>query len=350
MTGLVRENSGFQWDIPRTAAGTLSRLACARAKEAGIDVLPLMQKAGVTSRQVEDDNVRIAVRGQIKFLELLSEALHDDLLGFHLARDFDLREIGLLYYVFNSSDLLGDALHRAERYTTVVNEAVSLRVREGREIATTFTYFGVNRLSDRHQIESFITSVVRLCRQLTNRHLLPSHVKLLHRRGGGSPEFDKFMGCHVAFGSDADEVVFPATIKQLPVVGADPYLNRLLVKYCEEAHPHRSGSRDALRVDLENVIAQLLPHGSARADEAAHRLGLSRRTLARRLASEGLSFEDILSELRVDLAKRYLREETLAISQIAWLVGYKEVSAFTHAFKRRTGKTPTEERLQARAA
>ena len=348
MTSLVRK-SGFQRDIPRSAAGTLSRLACARAREAGIDVAPLMKKAGVTCRQVEDDNVRLAVRGQIKFLELIAEALHDDFLGFHVAREFDLREIGLLYYVFNSSEVLGDAFRRAERYSTIVNEGVSLCVREGKEVGATFTYVGVERLSDRHQIEFLVTSVVRVCRQLTNRHLLPSHVRLLHRRRGGCPELDKFMGCHVAFGSDTDEVVFPATIKQLPVVDTDPYLNKLLVKYCEEAHPHRNPGRDTLRIDLENAVAPLLPHGSARADEVAHRLGLSRRTLARRLASEGLTFEGILSELRVDLAKRYLREQALAISHIAWLVGYKEVSAFTHAFKRSTGKTPREERAQYKA-
>ena len=157
---------------------------------------------------------------------------------------------------------------------------------------------------------------------------------------------DKFMGCHVAFGSNTDEVAFPGTVKQMPVVGADPYLNKLLVKYCEEARSHRDLGRGTLRVGLQNAIAPLLPHGRARADEVAHRLGLSPRTLARRLASEGLTFEGILSELRADLAKRYLQDEALAISQIAWLVGYKEVSAFTHAFKRWTGKTPGAARAQ----
>ncbi len=69
----------------------------------------------------------------------------------------------------------------------------------------------------------------------------------------------------------------------------------------------------------------------------------------RRLASEGLSFGEILAELRADLARRYLKDEELAISQIAWLLGYQEVSAFTHAFKRWTGKTPREVRAQNEA-
>ena len=92
------------------AEGTLSRLAIERAKAAGIDVTPLMVKAGVTRQQIEEEDVSLAAQGQIKLVELIADALQDDLLGFHLARDVDLRELGLLYYVLNSSDLLGDAL------------------------------------------------------------------------------------------------------------------------------------------------------------------------------------------------------------------------------------------------
>ena len=76
--------------------------------------------------------------------------------------------------------------------------------------------------------------------------------------------------------------------------------------------------------------------------EAARRLGVSQRTFDRRLSSEGLTFTGLLESLRLDLAKRYLAEETLTISKLAWLLGYHEVSSFTHAFKRWTGKTPSE--------
>ena len=350
MPSLVRDSGLQQISMRPSAAGTLSRLACARAMSAGIDVAPLMVKAGVTPKQVEDDSVRLAVKGQIKFVELIADALHDDFLGFHLARDYDLRESGLLYYVLNSSDLLGDALRRAERYSTIVNEGMSLRVREGKELSVTFMYVGVERLSDRHQIEFWVTSLVRICRQLTNRHLLPSCVKLVHRRKGGAPALEHFLGCDVVFGADTDEVAFPGTVKQMPVVNADPHLNKLLVKYCEEAHLHRKAGRLTCRVGLENAIVPLLPHGKARADEIARQLGMSPRTLARRLRSEGLTFAGILGELRADLAKRYLREEDLAISKIAWLLGYQEVSAFTHAFKRWTGKTPRAVRAQENVA
>jgi hypothetical protein len=90
-------------------------------------------------------------------------------------------------------------------------------LREGKEIGVTFTYVDVERMSDRHQIEFWATSVVRACGQLTNRDLLPNRVRFLHRRSGGCTELVKFMGCDVDFGASVDGIAFPGTIKQLPL-------------------------------------------------------------------------------------------------------------------------------------
>jgi AraC-like DNA-binding protein len=98
------------------------------------------------------------------------------------------------------------------------------------------------------------------------------------------------------------------------------------------------------RLKVENAIVPLLPHGQAKIGEVARQLGVSRRTLARRLASEGQSFVKILDRLRFDLAQRYLRERELPLAEIAWLLGYRETAALNHAFKRWCGKTPTEVR------
>jgi AraC-like DNA-binding protein len=327
-----------------SAAGGITRLAYARARAAGIELEPLLKKAGLTERQVEDRRARLKVQDQIRFLNLAADALRDDFLGFHLAQDFDLREVGLLYYVLASSEVLRDALQRAERYSVIANEGISVKYREGKDIAIAFDYVGVPRHSDRHQIEFWMAALVRTCRQLTNQHLLPIRVKVAHRRSEDSSEFDKFLGRRAMFAADMDEVAFSDTAKHLPVVSADPYLNELLTAYCEEALSRRRTSRGMLQSRVENLIVPLLPHGEVRAAEVARRLGMSQRTLARRLSSEGLTFAGVLDNLRSDLATRYLSDADLSISQVAWLLGYREVSAFTHAFKRRTGTTPREMR------
>jgi AraC-like DNA-binding protein len=336
-------------DALPSAAGGISRLLTARLRAAGIAPKPLLARAGLTLAQIEDHSARISVQSQIKFLELASHVLDDDLLGFHLARECELRELGLVYYVLASSEVLTDALHKAVRYSGIVNEGVALRLREDGEIGIGFEYVNVERRGDRQHIEFWLTIIVRINRQLTNRRLVPSRVTVIHHGRKMPAEFRSFIGCAIDFAAGVDEVVFPIAVGPMPVVGADMYLNELLTRYCEEALAHRRDEHvTTLRLEVENAIAPLLPHGKVRAHEIARRLGLSHRTLARRLADEGLSFSRILDELKLDLATRYLREG-LSVSRIAWLLGYHEVSAFTHAFKRWTGKSPRQLRLHEQA-
>jgi AraC-like DNA-binding protein len=74
----------------------------------------------------------------------------------------------------------------------------------------------------------------------------------------------------------------------------------------------------------------------------AQKLGMSERTLARRLAKEGVSFNEVLQELKANLATRYLEQDGMPISKIAWLLGFEEASSFSHACRRWTGKSPRE--------
>ena len=107
-----------------------------------------------------------------------------------------------------------------------------------------------------------------------------------------------------------------------------------------------TGRRDNvshLRTRVENAISSLLPHGRVVVDDVARSLGMPKRTLARRLSDEGLNFTEVLQQLRRDVAVRYLDDPKLHF-KIAWLLGFNEVSAFTHAFKRWTGKTPRQMR------
>jgi TRAP-type uncharacterized transport system substrate-binding protein len=303
-----------------SASGGISRLVCDRIRKSPIQLAPLLLKAGLTIEQIDDRAARLSVESQIRFLELAAEALQDDFLGFHLARNFDLREIGLLYYVLASSQFLADALNKVERYSGIVNDGISLRFRSGHESAITLSYVDVERRSDRQQIEFWVTSLVRICRQLTDRRLVPSRIRVVHHREKMPSELRSFLGCEIGFGSNSDEVVFPGAVEVMPVVSADLHLNQLLIKYCEETLPYREANSVKLRSNVENAIAVLLPHGKARADEIARQLGMSHRTLARRLSSDGLTLSQILDELKVSLAKGYLKDEDLPVSQIAWLL------------------------------
>jgi AraC-like DNA-binding protein len=320
------------------AQGGLSRLAIARLKSAGVPVTPLLKRVGLTPELIADPKERLSVRSQIAFLDEAAKALKDDCIGFTLARDFDLRELGLLYYVMASSVTLGEALKRLARYSNVTNQALVFRYQDGNRLIISLRYSGVPRHSDRHQIEFCMFAVLRICRMLTGQNLVPQHFMIAHHRSWGTSEMGRFAGTKVHFGADKDGFALNVDARELPLIHSDGYLNDLLLKYCESTLAHRRSDMSHLRTQVENAISSLLPHGRVFVEDVARRLGMSERTLARRLSDEGLNFTEILQHLRRDLAIRYLDDRKLHVSKIAWLLGFHEVSAFTNAFKRWTGK------------
>ena len=122
------------------------------------------KQAGLTHHQIEDPDPSSGCAIKSSFLNLAAAALEDDLLGFHLAQTADLRELGLLYYVLASSETLIDALQRAARYSSIVNEGISLRCIDGKSVGISFHCVGIGRHLDTHQIECTMTAVVRICR------------------------------------------------------------------------------------------------------------------------------------------------------------------------------------------
>jgi len=115
----------------------------------------------------------------------------------------------------------------------MVNEGVSVKYLEGEDIKISFDYIGIARHSDRHQIEFLTTVLIRLCRHLTGRRLVPIRARFTHHRDSEFSEFAAFYGGDVEFGATMDEVAFAMTTKHLPLVSADPYLNELLIASCE---------------------------------------------------------------------------------------------------------------------
>src|SRR5215813_1150162 len=127
-------NSEQDLDSIPMAGGGLSRLAIARLQRAGVPVVPLLKRVGLTPEVIADQQERLSVRSQVALLDEAAIALKDDRLGFTLARDFEPRELGLLYYVMASSQTLGYALKRVARYSQITNEALVVRYREGNRL------------------------------------------------------------------------------------------------------------------------------------------------------------------------------------------------------------------------
>ena len=330
-----------------SATGGITRLACARLHESGKNVAAVLIRAGVVPADVKDPSVRLDAGAQIKVLEIAAQELADDFLGFHLAHGFDVREIGLVYYVMASSERLSEALRNVERYSRIVNEGVRLRVRLGDGAAIALDYVNLKRRWDRHHIEFWLVTLVRMCREITGSRLAPRRLRVRHSRADLPADFRSFFGADIEFGADVDEIVLSEAVAALPAFRHDSYLNRLLRRYAERALASKTASRIPLRLQVERVLSELLPHGKANTTAVARKLGTSSRSLSRKLQEEGTTFAEILDSLRRALAEAYLAERDLLVSEIAWLLGYQEVSSLTHAFKRWSGLTPRQYRLKS---
>lgn len=168
--------------ISAQSSGLMSRLAYTYGKHADANVAKLLKQSGLTLDDIHDVDVRISAQKQINFVELVAEEIDDPTFGFHLAREFDLRMIGLLYYVAASAKTLGDALQRVGRCSAIVNEGILLAIRHDTSVHVSFKYRDVARYTDRQQIEFWITALVRIVRHLTNREINPLRVRLVHHK------------------------------------------------------------------------------------------------------------------------------------------------------------------------
>lgn len=321
---------------------TLTILAARELSASNIDYVPLLLKSGLPASLSSDALARVPVRNQSEFLDLAADALKDDLLGFHLALSFDFRALGFIYYVVSSAETLAEALANEEEYSAILNEPVRLRSSRTGGISVELSYEGLDPHLDRHFSEFWITGTLKQCRDFTSRELVPTSATMVHLRPGKVPEMDRYFGREVVFGADRDLLEFGKDTADLPLVTHDPHLHQLLRRLQSSGATVRAPEPESLQLRVEKAIAARLRYGTVTIDAIASDLGTSARTLTRKLAEEGASFSGILDGVRASLAVRYMRNGEIVMSQLAWLLGYREPSTLVRAFRRWTGKTPTE--------
>lgn len=166
---------------------------------------------------------------------------------------------------------------------------------------------------------------------------------------GWRAQIEGYLGCVPTYGARYGRMVFARGDWDAALKGSNPRLRAALEAHAlelrrEEARAQSFGAR------VRAVVGQVLRDGEPRISEVAQRLGMTARTLQRRLQDEGLGFTTLVDEARLELARRYLADPTLSIAEVSFALGYSEPSAFTRAFKRWSGRAPAEYRESTRAS
>jgi AraC-like DNA-binding protein len=304
-----------------------------------VDAEPVLSQAGISRAQLLQGGTGVTVASQYQFLELAAAHVNDPLLGLHVATEMDVRRAGLLYYLAASSATVFQALDHLTRYSRTVIEAVAFELLQ-RTDETVLTVLPMHPYEPRRQYREFISLVVvKVLRALTGRAFSPSRITFTHVQTSDARKVERLLGCPVEFAHSEDSWVFPERVMQFALASSDGQLLELLRAHADNL---LAGKRTASRLQdvVERQVLTLLPGGSAHVAAVAQQIGMSTRSLTRRLAEEGATFREIVDRLRKQMALSYLADARLSLQQIAWLLGYSEIGAFNHAFKRWTGNAP----------
>jgi len=307
----------------------------------GAAVGRILAEAGLTDRALNAEDARVPFTRSAAFFELAAAGVNDARLGLHFAQTRDARDGGLLAYVGLSSATVGDAIKNISRYRKVANDATEMDIGALDEKGVVDWWFQGSQAQPIRQFREFsAANFWRSIRQAAGRELRPVSLCMTHPRNSHIAEFERFFGCEVTFGAPVNRLVMKREDLSAPLLTSDDRLLTVLRAYCRDVLAARARTQPTLIEQVEREIANRLAKGEATLENVAQALAMSSRSLSRRLAEQGGGFNDILRDLRKALALSYLENSDLSLTEIAFLLGYGEISTFSATFRRWTGTTP----------
>ena len=306
--------------------------------ELGGDAEEIFADADVDLSLCEHQHNQISALAVERLLLLCAERTSCPHFGLLVGQEANLTSLGLLGSLMRSSETLGDALRGLERHLRVRTRGgiVQLKVSDGFAVLSYCPYYSMGEGAGL-VCEAALAAMTQIVRELCGRAWVATAV-LVPRRTPGNPEpYRSAFRAQMHFNQEVAALVFPAKSLKQPLPSADPIMHQKLQQHIEEAErvcPHDEGD------ELRRQLCKELLKQKCSATTMARRLSTHRRTLNRRLRSEGTGFRAIADEMRSALARHMLADTELPLVHIAAALDFSEPAAFTHAFRRWSGGVP----------
>jgi AraC-like DNA-binding protein len=311
---------------------------------AGGDPYPILRRFGLERSALTNPEGFIASSMFARLLEEAARATTDECFGLHFGERFNPKDIGSLIYVVLNSPTVAVAIENAERYLHIHNEAAKLSFSiEGQQGYLRFLLTDSAIDSTRQHNEYSMAVVLNTFRILAGSLWTPREVQFAHEAPERTSEHLRVFGAPVLFGCATNALVVERDFVERQVPAADPRLYRILKQYAERILREMPRESDLI-VAVRRAIAESMREGDPKLARVVRKISMSRRTLERRLEEHGVVFKKLLDDTRRRFALNYLRDRKHRLTEIAFLLGYSEVSAFNRAFKRWTGSTPLDYR------
>jgi len=333
---------------PRTAtvATTSSRALLAACDELGMQKAKLLEAAGLTLAQVNDPDGRLPVEAVSALWGAALGLSRDPGLGLRIAQAVPFGAYRVIDFLAASAPTVGEGLVRVARYFPLINSALAWEITDdGPSKRMTLTHTSLPGRLPRPYAEYALTVTILHCRRASGFDWPLDAIHFAFEAPPSSEEHVRAFGCPVHFGQPRSEFAIARSTWDRPSQAPSSDLLQTL----EDLAAKMLASVDAKHVvstQVSRLIVEELEGGDPSLSKIARRMALSPRTLQRRLELEQTSFADVLDQTRKQFAKAYIEEQGLALTEIAYLLGFSEQSAFTRAFQRWYGVAPSQHRAR----
>lgn len=305
--------------------------------------LEILSKSGIGVEDFPNPDTRVPHRVVMSMLEQTVARLGDPLIGLNAGELVDPADFDVLEHAARSASSLGEAIQCMVRYFRLINDAADISVVPVGELVEWRYRVHAGLPQPPAGSDFVIAASLGFSRRNVAAYEPPLEIRFMHPRPSYAAEYERRFQTKITFEAPYNTIVLRRERLLVPMKRGNPRMQAAFEHQAQQLLG-RLEDRQSVAGRVREDIALQFRTGSVSMHATARRLAMSVATLRRRLEEEGTTFSQIVDELRRGLAERYLGEPRSAISEIAFLLGFSNVTAFGRAFKRWTGVSPTEYR------
>ncbi len=328
-----------------TVSAGLAAGLLAYAQSRGADAADLLGKADLVDTELTDPDARVSLRQYLALMHHAQIATKDPAFALHWGEDVGMADISILGLIMNAAPTMGAAFQQLQRYGRLAMEindpAGSPHFELYQQDDRLFmVYEGTTVQNVPELVENAFVRLTCGPRQfLTAPHILS--VYFTHATPSYQHEYERIFECPVHFNAKWNAMELHPEVASWTVAQSPEYMSKLLEEKAEQLLSNMS-AQQSVRGQVEQALLPLLHLGNPGADQVAAQLGMSRQTLFRHLKNEGTTYRQVLEDLRHISAIAHLKSQTSSVGEIAYLLGFSDLAAFSRAFKRWTGQSPRD--------
>lgn len=303
------------------------------------------QLTGLTMSELTDPDRRVPANAHYRLWEHAEYVTGDPGVGLHAGKVVDPERMGLVGHVFFNCDTLGEAVTQYVRLHRLINESVFLSFEQTADQAILCWQPDRAEHYCRQDMDRTLAASITRTRHFIHPGIQAEWVEIAHPAPVYAHEYEKLLGGPVRFDCSITRLAFNSRHLGHPIPRRNPYVYSAVLKQVNSLLA-RLQSRRSFGRKIHRLISKQMATEKIDADTLARQCHMSRQTLYRKLKKEGLSFQGLVEQVRQDKALRYVAGDQYALGEIAFLLGFSELSAFSRAFKRWTGTSPAEYRAR----